>query len=68
VRCRNQGGEGTTAHQTGKNTGLNLSLLQEAEGEIDHLQETASNHLFWSETMFLRLREQGGSTVLCESV
>jgi hypothetical protein len=40
VRGRNQRGEGSTAHQTGKNSGSNSGLPQEAEGEIDHLPET----------------------------
>jgi hypothetical protein len=37
VRHRNQRGVGSTAHQTGKNTGSNSGLPQEAEGEPDHL-------------------------------
>jgi hypothetical protein len=40
VRCRNQRGEGSTAHQTGKSPGSNSGLPQEAEGETDHLPET----------------------------
>jgi hypothetical protein len=35
-----QQGVGSTAHQTGKNPGLNSGLPQEAEGETDHLPET----------------------------
>jgi hypothetical protein len=67
VRCRNQQGEGSTTHQTGKNLGSNSGLPQEAEGELDHLtMGHPSNHLFGSETMSLRFREQYGSTVLCE--
>jgi hypothetical protein len=37
VRCRNQGEEGNTTHQTGKNPGSNSGLPQEAEREIEHL-------------------------------
>jgi hypothetical protein len=37
VRRRSQQGKGSTAHQTGKNPGSNSDLLQEAEGEPDHL-------------------------------
>jgi hypothetical protein len=49
VRLRNQQGEGSTTHQSAKNPGSNLGLPQEAEGETDHLPETASNHLLgWS--------------------
>jgi hypothetical protein len=40
VRCRDQQGEGSTSCQTGKNLGWNSGLLQEAEGEPDHLPET----------------------------
>jgi hypothetical protein len=68
VRCRNQLGEGSTAHQTGKNPGSYSGLPQEAEGETDHLPESVSNCLFWGEAMSLRFGEQGGSTVLGESV
>jgi hypothetical protein len=51
VRCRNQRGEGSTAHQTGK-TGSNSGLPQDAEGELDHLpMGHPSNHHFWGETM-----------------
>jgi hypothetical protein len=42
---RNQRGEETTAHQTDKKPGSNSDLPQEAEGETDHLPETASNRL-----------------------
>jgi hypothetical protein len=45
VRRRNQQGEETTAHQTDKKPGSNSDLPQEAEGETDHLPETASNRL-----------------------
>jgi hypothetical protein len=34
-----------TACQIGKNSGSNSGLPQEAEGETDHLPETASNSL-----------------------
>jgi hypothetical protein len=37
VRHRNQQGEGSIVHQTGKNPGSNSGLPQEAEGELDHL-------------------------------
>jgi hypothetical protein len=48
VRHRNQQGEGSTAHQTGKNPGSNSGLPQEAEGELDHLpMEHPSDHHFW---------------------
>jgi hypothetical protein len=39
-------------------------LSHEAEGETDHLVTTSNHH----ETVSLRFRELGGSTVLCESV
>jgi hypothetical protein len=47
VRHRNQQGEGSTAHQTGKNLGSNSGLPQEAEGETELLRETDSKHLLW---------------------
>jgi hypothetical protein len=34
VRHRNQQGEGSTTHQTGKNPGSNSDLPQEAEGRL----------------------------------
>jgi hypothetical protein len=43
VRYRNQ--LGSTTGQTCKNLGSNFGIPQEAEGEIDHLPETA----FWGE-------------------
>jgi hypothetical protein len=44
VRHRNE--PGSTTHQIGKNLSSNSGLPQEAEGETDHLPETASNHIF----------------------
>jgi hypothetical protein len=64
VRRRNQ--LGSTAHQIGKNPGLNSGLPQEAEGETDHLPETLVTAC-WGETVSLRFREQGGRIVPCES-
>jgi hypothetical protein len=64
VRCRNQRGEGSTTHQTGKNLGSNSGLLQEAEGETDHLpMRHTSNCLFCGENVSPRFREWDGSTV-----
>jgi hypothetical protein len=40
-----QRGEGSATCQTGKNPGSNSGLPQKAEGETDHLPETATNHL-----------------------
>jgi hypothetical protein len=40
LRHRNQQGEGSIVCQTGKNLGSNAGLLQEVEGETDHLPET----------------------------
>jgi hypothetical protein len=57
----------STALQTEKNLGSNLGLLQEAEGETDHLPEATSNRLL-GEVVSLRFREWGGSTVLYKSV
>jgi hypothetical protein len=69
VRHRNQRGEGSTAHQTGKNPGSSSDLPQEAEGKPDHLpMGHPSNCHFWGETMSLTFREWYGSTVLNESV
>jgi hypothetical protein len=68
VRHRSQQRERSTTHQTGKNPDSNSGLPQEAEGETDHLPETASNQLFWGETISLRFREWGGSIVLCKNV
>jgi hypothetical protein len=59
VRTRNQWGEGCTAHQTGKNRSSNSRLPQEAEGETDHLLETASNSLLgWSSVSQVQRAEQ----------
>jgi hypothetical protein len=65
-RCRNQ--PGSPNHQTGKNLGSNSGLPQKAEGSLINSQKALSNALFVGETMSLRLREQGRSTVLSESV
>jgi hypothetical protein len=45
VRHKNKQGEGSTTHQTCKDPGSNSNLPQEAEGEINQLPETTSNHL-----------------------
>jgi hypothetical protein len=65
VRDRNQWGE---THQTGKNLGSNSGHLRRQKGRLITSQRplvTTSNH---SETVSLRFREWGGSTVLCESI
>jgi hypothetical protein len=49
VRCRNQKGEGNTAHQTGKDLGSNSGLPQEAEGETDHLPMGHPSNCLFSE-------------------
>jgi hypothetical protein len=51
VKHRNPVRERSTTCQTGKNTGSNSGLPQEAKGETDPLQmRQSSNHLF-SETI-----------------
>jgi hypothetical protein len=60
LKCRSQ--LRSTTLSTGKNLGLNSGLLQEAEGESDHLPETASNCLLgWGRVSGLR----SGMEVLC---
>jgi hypothetical protein len=69
VRHRNQGREGSIAHQTGKSLGSNSGLPQEAEGKLDHLpMGHPSIHHFLGDTMFLMFREWYGSMVLYESI
>jgi hypothetical protein len=69
VRCRNEQGEGSTTHQTGKNPGSNSGLPQEAEEETDHLSmRHPSNHLLAGEALSFSFRAQDGSTVLYESM
>jgi hypothetical protein len=69
VRCRNQRGKGSIAHQTGRNLGSNSGLPPEAEGELDHFPMGHPNNChFGGETMSLSFRELYGSTVLCESM
>jgi hypothetical protein len=65
LRCRNR--LRSTDLHTGKSLGSNSGLPQEAEGETDHLPETLVTAC-WGEALSLRFREQGGSTVPCESV
>jgi hypothetical protein len=68
--CDTGTNEESAAHHTGKSQGLNSGLPQEAEVESDQLLliRLLLVTTFWEETISLRFREWGRSTVLCECV
>jgi hypothetical protein len=67
VRCRNQRGEGSTAYQTVRTQVQTQTCLRRQKGRLITSQRPLIT-TFWGETVSLRFREWGGSTVLCESV